>query len=305
MMEPKFIPNATRWRGYDRLKHAIKQGSPAWFVAAVIGALRPLVSAREELRFRARLRRLLPRKLAARFPAMYRDARARWHAGQTTQTHAPMEFRILGTDHAVFLRPGTTDIILFRDIFIRKQYGHAPISDVRTIVDCGANVGLASVFLLLQFPQARVIAVEPDPINYELCRKNLASFGARAVVVNAAVWAQPRTVVVDERNRGTWAAQVREAESTANEGAVPGYPLHELFDRFDATTVDILKMDIEGAEKPIFSAEDLSWLDRVRCIQIELEAGSRETFFRALHNRGFRYTQHTEATIAYRDDAQR
>lgn len=50
--------------------------------------------------------------------------------------------------------------------------------------------------------------------------------------------------------------------------------------------IDILKMDIEGAEKEIFSLGDLGWLKSVRVIMIELHdkhfAGCAESFYRAL-----------------------
>lgn len=296
-MEPTFIRNAARNRAYDWLKQTVKRHSPDWFVTVTSSAMRPLVLAREEIRFQLALRTLLEPAMARRFGGLYRDARRGWEIGRCSSDAKPIEVHLPSRGATLYLRPGTTDIILFRDIFIRRQYGFAPVKDVRTIVDCGANVGLASAFLLLEYPDARVIAVEPDPSNFELCQRNLAQFGSRAVVLQAAVWPRSAAVVMNDSHRGTWAATVSEGSGP---GQLPGISLSELFDRFGLSSVDILKVDIEGAEEPVFASPELGWLDRVRCIQIELEPSSRATFFHALAGRGFSYMQHTEATIAYR-----
>ena len=47
------------------------------------------------------------------------------------------------------------------------------LDDIRLVVDCGANVGYASAYFLSHFPQARVIAVEPDDQKFEALRRNL------------------------------------------------------------------------------------------------------------------------------------
>ena len=76
-----------------------------------------------------------------------------------------------GTAHPVRMRSGrSSDLSVFWQIFVNREY--AVLNDVhstRLIIDLGANVGISSAYLLNQFPSAKVIAVEPDPGNYELC----------------------------------------------------------------------------------------------------------------------------------------
>jgi len=55
------------------------------------------------------------------------------------------------------------------------------------IVDAGANIGLAAVFLHGLFPGARMVCVEPDPANLPLLRRNLEQNGVPHVVVEAAL----------------------------------------------------------------------------------------------------------------------
>jgi len=81
----------------------------------------------------------------------------------------------------VFFRYNSSDINVFSQIFISDEY--RPLTDlpaVRLIIDCGAYVGFSSAYLLSKFPEAHVLAVEPDKKNYELLRQNLSVYGNRA-----------------------------------------------------------------------------------------------------------------------------
>jgi hypothetical protein len=86
---------------------------------------------------------------------------------------------------------GSSDIDVFHQIFQADEY--ACIRDIETprfILDLGANVGYSSAYLLSCFPNAKVLAVEPDPANFELCCRNLAVYGDRAKVVLGAAWSK-------------------------------------------------------------------------------------------------------------------
>jgi FkbM family methyltransferase len=191
---------------------------------------------------------------------------------------------------------------LYDDILVQEQYGSLPLEGVQTIVDVGANIGLASAYFLWRAPQARLVALEPDPLNNPRCMRNLAAFGVRAAIHRAGLWARPcRIQVVESANVGTWASTVAPAEATADADTIEAFDMATLLDRYGLETLDLLKIDIEGAEREIFAADDLGWLERVRCIQIELEdAASRETFFGALAGQGFEFVQNREVTVAVR-----
>lgn len=191
------------------------------------------------------------------------------------------------------LRPGTSDVDVFRQIFISEEY--APCSNlggIRTIVDCGANIGLASMYLLDHYPLARVLAIEPDPGNAELCRRNLRSFGDRAQVESLGIWAsgdweKPARLCFDRRagDGREWAIAVREARAD-EEADSPGIAMRAICDRVGH--VDLLKVDIEGAEAIVFSDDSALWLSRVRNIAIELHNDTcRKRFEDALANFAF------------------
>ena len=196
-----------------------------------------------------------------------------------------------GYKYSLTVRRGDTDKAVVRQVLGFDEYGPVSgLSNIKLIVDCGANVGVTSYYLLHRYPDARLIALEPDVHNYTLCRRNLEAFGRRAVVVRGALWSEcrPLRISPSSRGRGSWALSVEPAES--HEGDVEGFTIPELLKHsgIDAR-IDLLKIDIEGAETEVFRA-DTEWLDLARHLVIELHsAEARTTFAAALSP--FEYTR--------------
>ncbi len=121
--------------------------------------------------------------------------------------------------HAVECRRGTSDIQVFRQVFIEEQYGCVMgVHDAKLIVDCGANVGYSAAYFLSRFPNAHVIAVEPDPDNFRVMLRNVSRFQDRVTAIRSAVWSHACDLVLSTATsvRGLeWSRQVRPA--TANE----------------------------------------------------------------------------------------
>ncbi|MFZ1770460.1 MAG: FkbM family methyltransferase [Caldilinea sp.] len=211
---------------------------------------------------------------------------------------------VRGVAHPLLCRPQTSDRWAFGQVFIHRQYATLPNTlDPKLIVDCGANVGYASVFFLTRFPQAHLIAVEPDPDNVELLRQNLAPYGPRAKVIQAAIWSEAVGLIVEhsrvERNAqwGTWVRPSLPHETSD----VNGIDLASLLVESGHHAIDIVKMDIEGAETAIFAQDCRSWLDSVAVIEIELHGDEGERLFRqALGPDAFHYTVCGEITVAMR-----
>jgi FkbM family methyltransferase len=211
-----------------------------------------------------------------------------------------IEVKPRGLLHPLAVRmKGSSDEFVFDEIFVRHEY--RPICEHlrhhQVILDLGANVGYASAFFASRFPDARIIAVEPDPANFELCRQNLEPYGKRIMILQGAVWSSCSKLALSHELGNGWATQVAAAENDTRSD-VEGWDLPALLDMCRIETVDLLKIDIEGSEAEVFCANSARWLSRVRNICIELhDARCRETFFRALDGFDYELLEHRESTM--------
>ena len=194
-------------------------------------------------------------------------------AGQLFEAKA-ISIAIPNSDVDVSLRLGTSDIQTFEQIFIRNEYNspHLP-SEARVVLDLGANIGLSAAFFALRYPNARIVAVEPDPDNYSLLLKNVERFGPRVVPLRAAAWSRDGTIELETEDAEgntleSWGP--RGTEGTGNfKNPVQCYSVGTMIDQFNLSMIDLLKVDIEGGEFEIFSRDPGRWLSRVNAIVVE------------------------------------
>lgn len=207
--------------------------------------------------------------------------------------------------HPVLFRYRSTDIEVFSHMFVTRDE-YAPLArtrDVRLVIDCGANVGYASAYLLSRFPAARVIAIEPDARNVALLRRNLEPYGARATIVPSAVWSHATGLKVCPDRRGEWTTTVRECEPGESPD-VMAVGIDGVLADTGLPVIDILKVDVEGAEQVVFSRNTGGWLDRTRSIGIELHGRQcRQVFQQALAGRPYEFVESGDITIATRVDS--
>jgi FkbM family methyltransferase len=178
------------------------------------------------------------------------------------------------TKYEVSLRPRTSDIPTFRQVFESCEYQSPNLpNSADTIVDLGANIGLASVFFGLRYPDARLLAIEPEESNFIALVDNTKALGGRVQTRHAAVWTEDGFVNLHTESDvglplGAWGAQVSGQES-ASSTPTRCLKMGTLLDQAGFETVDILKIDIEGAELEIFSQAAEQWLPRVQLIIVE------------------------------------
>ena len=184
--------------------------------------------------------------------------------------------------HRLFCRPNTADLLVFNQIFVEREYDCLDAVDsAGLILDCGANVGYSSAYLLTAFPNATVIAVEPDEDNFRVLEKNLRPFGGRARCRLAAVWSKPTRMKLDEDTLAQgkeWGRTVSETDSIGS-NTLPAVDIATLLEESGCDRISILKMDIEGAEKAVFAENFEAWIDRVDNIVIELHGPEAERIF--------------------------
>lgn len=206
-------------------------------------------------------------------------------------------------EHPIWARYQSSDVDVFYQIFIEREYSCLDdVEDAKLIIDCGANVGYSSLYFLKKYPNAYVIAVEPDEENFKICQKNLLPYKDRVLLINSAIWSHEAGLVVckgvDVYGEGCeWATYVQECQGEQKPDLL-ATDISSLLNRSGFKTIDILKIDIEGAENVIFSKNYRSWLNQVKNIVIELHGEAcQETFFHALSNYQYDLSSLGELTV--------
>lgn len=234
----------------------------------------------------------------------FRQFRLREAAG--AQRH-PYALAVRHVQPPMIVRGGTSDLDVFFHVFVQREYQCVDsLRDVRSVIDCGANVGYASAYFLSRWPQARVLALEPDHGNFAALSTNLKPYGDRVTLLQAGLWSGSCDLAIAEapfRDGRQWARQVRVA-TTSDTVRIPAVSMDALIARTGRERVSLLKIDIEGAEVELFSG-DVSWLDRVDNMVVELHEDSAfgpsaAIFEQAIRGRGFAVTRFGELTVCRR-----
>ena len=206
-----------------------------------------------------------------------------------------MAIRVHGVEAPLVVRLRTSDLAVVAQIFVDGEYDADYGIDPDLIVDAGANIGASPIYFAHRFPDALVVAVEPDPANYAVLTSNVEHW-ANIVPVHAALWPEDTTVELSDPGYGTWGYQATASEG----GSIPAITVDRLLDLVDRETIGLFKIDIEGAERELFSASQ-DWIDRVRAIVIELHdaqtPGCSEAFEHATRDFPIRYTHGEHAVV--------
>jgi FkbM family methyltransferase len=179
----------------------------------------------------------------------------------------------------------------WKDIFVDRALAFHADTHAPRILDCGANIGLASLFFKSCYPSARITAFEADPAIADVLTVNLRANDAADVdVVSAAVWTGEGVLAFRPDGADSGRIAATSAASNAPSLPVPAVRLREYLDR---GPVDLLKLDIEGAEAVVL-ADCAASLSSVRALLVEVHEFDRDRrrapeILRLLQECGFVY----------------
>jgi len=166
------------------------------------------------------------------------------------------------------MRTETGDINMFYEIFWSRMYDipENVLSSPLHIVDLGANVGFTTLYFALKYPDAKIVSIEPSKMNFVVLQKNVAQ-QKNVKALNAAVWFESKQIpFMDASN----AYNSRIAETGAEHTyTIDAYNVEDILRKENIDTIDLLKIDIEGAEKDILQ-KNREWLNKVKNIIIEI-----------------------------------
>jgi FkbM family methyltransferase len=184
---------------------------------------------------------------------------------ETTPRFTPGTIRLM--DYDVRYADLLTLCPQWDDIFVKQTLAFTSASPAPRILDCGANVGLASLFFRRRYPEARITAFEADPALFAMLNANLQANGAGSVETrHAAVWTSAGALTF--HCEGSDSGMIGSLPG-AVDGRATGVPSVRLRDLLDEAPVDLLKLDIEGAEDLVL-ADCEPVLHRVKALVMDL-----------------------------------
>lgn len=200
----------------------------------------------------------------------------------------------------VHLRLKTSDEATYVQILLWGQYAFDLPFSPKVIVDAGANVGMASIYFAHKYPGAKIIAIEAEASNFDVLARNVRPYPA-IMPIHAALWNRDGEISVCEADpatgvSGNWAFVTREGPGVK----IRAITMPTLMKELQIQAVDLVKIDIEGAEKEVFEAGD--WIKSVRCLMIELHDRFRPGCSEAVNSaaQGFSKLQRGETTLYLR-----
>ncbi len=200
-------------------------------------------------------------------------------------------FKINFNQTDVKLRMPSTDVWVYKQIFIDEEYKFTLIKQPKVIIDAGANIGLASIYFANLFPEAKIIALEPERKNFELLSINVKQF-TNIIPIQGALWSHDTTINICDVGLGDWGFMTSEENMVNNkfEYQVQAFSVDSLMKKYDFKYIDILKIDIEGAEKEVFM-DTTKWLNNIDSLIVELHDRMKSGCSRAFYNNteGFKY----------------
>ena len=205
-----------------------------------------------------------------------------------------------GIRSPVHIRLRTSDESTFAEILLREGYAFDLPFSPKTIVDGGANIGMASIYFTHRYPEAKIIAVEAEASNYAVLVRNVRPYPAIAPV-HAALWNRDGEISVSDPDpatgaSGKWAFVTHDGPGSR----IRAITMSTLMQEMRIPTIDLAKIDIEGAEQEVF--EDTRWLTCTGCLMIEMHdrfrPGCSQAVEAAMH--AFVRTQRGETTFYVR-----
>ena len=160
---------------------------------------------------------------------------------------------------------------MLNEIFVKKNYMFEANNNRPIIIDCGANIGLATIFFKQLYPKSKIICFEPDPQLFKMLKFNLMQFNYNDIdIYNCAIWTANKTLIFE--NDQSWGGKIvnNSSKKTINVSALD-------FKKFVNQKVDFLKIDIEGAEYEVLKDSMSLIINNVENIFFEYHSDSNKS----------------------------
>lgn len=189
----------------------------------------------------------------------------------------------------IWIRWDTSDVNVFYHTFIEHEYSIPySLGNPKVIIDAGANIGLSSMVFATSYPNARIIAIEPESSNFDLLKKNTQDF-LNIIPLQKGLWKNDVNLIIENPENEKWSFITKEVKETEKYD-IQGISVETLLNDYNIDMIDIFKIDIEGSEKVIFSENEEKWIKRTKWIMIEVHGPEcKSVFENAMSKYGFKH----------------
>lgn len=203
----------------------------------------------------------------------------------------------------LIIRMRTSDLAVAFANLIDADYDEVNLESASVIIDAGAHIGTSAIAFAQKYPNATIVAIEPEAENFGILKENVKPW-SNIKPLKAALTAESGEMQLLDRGTGPWGYTVTGSHQTVGKTGqtVCCRTVKQVLDQFGFTSVDILKLDIEGGEKDVLENAD-EWIENVGMLVAELHdrivPGCEKAFDKA--TRVFKqHTRSGEKRIAYR-----
>lgn len=143
-----------------------------------------------------------------------------------------------------------SELRVIREVFVNGEYDLPAVSP-RVILDLGSNVGLSVLYFHDRYPEAKIIAVEPDGRAFARLQRNVGAL-PNVHLLRAAATGVDGPVSLHSSWQ-SWSSSLFDRPDTYDVEEVDGRTLDSILATFGEERADIVKLDVEGAEPAILA----------------------------------------------------
>ncbi|WP_422359123.1 FkbM family methyltransferase [Reichenbachiella sp.] len=173
----------------------------------------------------------------------------------------------------ILVRNSTSDYPIFNQVFRDLEYDINFGFEPKSIIDAGANIGLTALYFSGEYPNCKIISIEPESLNFEVLVENTKA-NANIIPVKKALSNKLEKLSVMGSDRETSSFTTEKLESNEDDkgrrNEVETTTVSELMRENDLKSVDVVKIDIEGFEKELFESNHEDWVPYTKVLIIEL-----------------------------------
>ena len=211
----------------------------------------------------------------------------------------PFLIHARGYEHPIQIRGKSSDDWVLNSIIVCREYSGFISKRPARILDGGANIGLADIYWSQLYPGVEIVAIEPDPDNFELLQRNTEHL-ENVSLIQGGIWSRKVKLRVEYPSAEKYAIRVVEDEN----GTIEAHSIDSIMSDLGWDWIDVVKLDVEGSEVAILSENIDQWIDKIGTLIIEIHQDiapkSARVLFQAFAERDFHLSWRGENLILRR-----